>query len=846
MFDGFPAQTVKNFHGLNTKSNPQDISPQEAIIELNTIFFPGGIETRPGMTLKGTPGLAGTVQHVELVWQITSGGATVKHWLILTNNGGTIAFYDWDETTLTALISGLPAGTTHFRVAAYFSRYYISFSDGVGGKTTPYVFDPTWSAPKMVPMGFAKFAASPFTVTPQTGGGVTVGWHLIQILIETRSGFITRPFIVSLAPMISGGSVSPSQKATSTLTSTGVFSNGETVWIDTGLNFVQYTFRTALSAPSVPYEVLIGADQTASHLNLLNAINRGPGEGVTYSSNLPHPTVIATSSTGTTTVIQAKESGGAGNLIPTSETCANASWSGTTMGGGSAATGTLRITGIPTVTASWAPDGNAYHTVYRAHITKYHVAMTQVGLQTYYIAATANAAADGSPPASIDVTVDDLTLVSLTEATPYMTYRNTSSVDTQMTMPGAIANVIYHDRHVMIGDYQNRSIFVVSETGAPENFVESTGFGVVSRDDGQRVSNLFFQGNNLYLTKQRALWATEDTGGTPDTWPLYLVADGVGTESASGVATDTDNGVAWILDPKGLYVFAGGAPGYVSEKIAPTWQAFNAASLHTAEVVYSPSARRVYCLLSKSVAASMLVLDTTTPKIRKWSLWSFQSNELPQSIVIDPSTGPEQLTFWSLDWAYRLDDASLSDLQGGSTAIAISFQHRTFAFAPRNHGLQLFAGLTAYLEGTRLTTNVSTISRSSNVVTVNTSGAHGLSTGDYASLAAVVSAALSFNGVFLVTVTTSTQFTFSQVGPDESGSGGTSSVVVVAKILDTSQVQKFIKALPLSPTPSRDATVRFNVRTERAFVDLSLNKIGSRVTVSQLSVYSKPSAYRNL
>lgn len=120
-----------------------------------------------------------------------------------------------------------------------------------------------------------------------------------------------------------------SAPAVGTLTSAGVFQNNETVTIGTTV----YTFKTALT-PTVN-EVLIGANQTASHQNLLDAINRTGTPGTQYAAaTSKHPTVEATSATGTTTVLAAKTPGTAGNAIATTETGANISFGGGTLASG--------------------------------------------------------------------------------------------------------------------------------------------------------------------------------------------------------------------------------------------------------------------------------------------------------------------------------------------------------------------------------------------------------------------------------------------------------------------------------------------------------------------------------
>jgi hypothetical protein len=71
---------------------------------------------------------------------------------------------------------------------------------------------------------------------------------------------------------------------------------------------------------------------------------------------------------------------------------------------------------------------------------------------------------------------------------------------------------------------------------------------------------------------------------------------------------------------------------------------------------------------------------------------------------------------------------------------------------------------------------ISTTSRSSNTVTVTTSAVHGLTSGDLVNVNGVANR--SFNGYFTVSVSSTTVFTYSQTGADESSTGGTSTEVV--------------------------------------------------------------------
>lgn len=90
------------------------------------------------------------------------------------------------------------------------------------------------------------------------------------------------------------------------------------------------------------------------------------------------------------------------------------------------------------------------------------------------------------------------------------------------------------------------------------------------------------------------------------------------------------------------------------------------------------------------------------------------------------------------------------------------------------------AGKTAYVASNatmvKSTVGISTISRSTNVVTVVTSTTHGLSTGNSVVIEGVSGGSTAFNGTFTVTVTNTTTFTYAQTGSNESGTGGTATL----------------------------------------------------------------------
>lgn len=135
--------------------------------------------------------------------------------------------------------------------------------------------------------------------------------------------------------LTSSGAMVPATHAVTVFTSDGTaFANGETFTLDDKV----YTFKTALSTSTVPYEILIGENAAASLDNMKSCINGTAGAGTTYSLNTPaHPKVVITTNTDTANTIRARIPGVDYNTMVTTETCGHASFADTTLGGGTGA-----------------------------------------------------------------------------------------------------------------------------------------------------------------------------------------------------------------------------------------------------------------------------------------------------------------------------------------------------------------------------------------------------------------------------------------------------------------------------------------------------------------------------
>jgi len=107
---------------------------------------------------------------------------------------------------------------------------------------------------------------------------------------------------------------------------------GYTVTLGVGAGLKTYTFASPLTPTEG--EVLVGATDTASLLNLLNAINYTGTPGTDYSCAAKHTQVEATSSTALTLVVAAKIHGVVGDTYTSTSTGAEISWGAVVLASG--------------------------------------------------------------------------------------------------------------------------------------------------------------------------------------------------------------------------------------------------------------------------------------------------------------------------------------------------------------------------------------------------------------------------------------------------------------------------------------------------------------------------------
>jgi hypothetical protein len=160
--------------------------------------------------------------------------------------------------------------------------------------------------------------------------------------------------------------------------------------------------------------------------------------------------------------------------------------------------------------------------------------------------------------------------------------------------------------------------------------------------------------------------------------------------------------------------------------------------------------------------------------------------------------------------------------------------------------------------------SISSIARSTDVVTVDTAVAHNLTTGDIVTITGVTGGTTSFNGTFTVTVVDSDTFTYSQTGADESGTTGANSYVisvessVITSIARSTNVVTVDTATPHGYTTGDTVTISnvsggttsFNGVFEITVVDadtFTFSQVGADEsgTVDSTSIVS-PAEYTNI
>lgn len=102
-----------------------------------------------------------------------------------------------------------------------------------------------------------------------------------------------------------------------------------------------YTFQTTLT--DVDGNVKIGADNTASMVNLAAAINLGTGSGTLYAASMTANDLVSAAASVETLIATALVGGTIGDLIACTDSLTSGAWDAATLGTTTAGAGSLAV-----------------------------------------------------------------------------------------------------------------------------------------------------------------------------------------------------------------------------------------------------------------------------------------------------------------------------------------------------------------------------------------------------------------------------------------------------------------------------------------------------------------------
>ena len=698
---GFQKLTLERFDGLNTRLDPQDLPANLSPISNNAAYSSDGVASRAGTSTFLALGGGTDIYHSEFL--LFNG---TRYYLFLMQDNK--LYYCTDTSPARTLLHTPTGSPTIFKLAVYGNFVYIFYSgtNGTYGTSGPFVWDPT-----LLP---------------------TIQVDLCTIPPEPTATVI--------------------DQATAVLTSTGVNVTANdvvTVRIPSFAKFgavdFEYVFRAALANQGKAGDVLIGANAAATLENLKACINHDPsGEGSTYGIGTMNPSnfFYASAVTATTLTLTARQSGASQNAIQVTEAAVTLSWGAATFTGGSRfdaadgvqgdcdpgyhavrvlfktrtgyisspadarvclirSTGTLPMSGIPLFTAT------ATHVA--AECTGRILIMTEAfgdpsEFESVLDTENWQNALNGSYYQALEINDNTTTTGTIDIADSQLIHETNWDAAFEFTSPLPTFSIgkMYHERMIACGNSSEPSLAYVSEIGFPQTFRADTGFRDINHEDGVALVLTFQIRDVLYFLKGLGLYATQDNGTQPNTWPLAIISSQVGTASLSGVSELSDEDFAVILDFRAGYFFNGSPPEDITEDIQRTttlssgWNAINIAAMTVAEVHIDSVEKRIFFLVatgSDTRPSKAFVLDYSDGwQRKKWSIWYPQTRSW-RSMMMDTG-GYRVLICLDSSNVQKIDDTVVND-----NGIAVDYQHRTGNIEPQKSGLALVGGTDVHVTG---------------------------------------------------------------------------------------------------------------------------------------------------
>ena len=205
---------------------------------------------------------------------------------------------------------------------------------------------------------------------PTVNGAVGAGQSLAPIQISSGQSYPPNPTSTVQLDMNLNATGAPTA-ASGALSMTANANDGETATIAG----TTYTFVTTLSSgPTVPNQVLIGAADSDTLVNLAAAVNGTAGDaGTLYSSGTVANTGVTAATSGTAMNLTAINTGTSGDALSTTTNMATGSFGSTTLTGGYAG-------------GTFSTPISVYDSLGNSHVLSFNFTQTSSGNWNYQIA----------------------------------------------------------------------------------------------------------------------------------------------------------------------------------------------------------------------------------------------------------------------------------------------------------------------------------------------------------------------------------------------------------------------------------------------------------------------------
>jgi hypothetical protein len=715
--ESFTPLPLNTFSTWVTLLDPSDVPIGMSPNLADVAFFPGGVQTRPGLVSQYSP-LAGAPLINGLKTYITTN--LVQRLLVLDSLGN---FYkEISPGALSLMVAGAAKPNLYLASTTLFGREYMAFSDGTIGQDLPRQYDDT-NYDRVSQIGPAE---GPAVADSTTAGNISPGVHQLSVIFVTRQGYWTAP-----SPPVSW-------------TAAGGF-QGSVTNIPTGpSNVVQrllaFTASGGASFYNVPATTVINDNTTTSATIDFTDTILLSGTSMDYLfSQIELPEQLG--------VVAYAE-----RLFWWGERANMDNWRNLTFDGGWDASGNGRPLGWqldPTFGAGGSREpsdvvwGDAYRIsagsslvargmIEQSAITDVNgnplcVANTDYSVRAR-IARSANLSAGTLRINAYSPTAGQIgTGLAVTPAQATTSYQEfiADLFPAQTSLPQDLTLRVYADgtpgpsgesflvdniEVFLTNAAENPSLVRGSGAEEPEAYDGVTGIMSIAENNGQGLRAAFTLRNNLYFVKERSMYVTATDGvNEPSLWQVEEVSNKVGTPSVHGVGVGEEWAV--IAAREGLYLFDGAEPQKISQEIQPTWDAINWQYGSTIWVQVDVQHKRILVGVPMGGATQpnqILVLDYTEgfgdplvamlsapERSRKWAPWMIAANSCG---LIERSTGVAQIFLGSNNATgkiYALTSGAYSD----DGATINSFYTTAFLAATGLSGRNLFGYLTAFVQG---------------------------------------------------------------------------------------------------------------------------------------------------